>query len=800
MSAFEGNAGATNLTFTVSLNHASDQSIGVGYATQDGTAKTADSDYSAVSGTLTFSAGETAKTVTVHANGDTLSEPDETFTLGLSGATGATIADASGTGTIRDDDPLPQISVNDVSHAEGNTGQVDHTFTVSLSTVSGQPVSAAYATQDGTATIADSDYAQASGTVTVPTGQTSATVTVKANGDTTFEPDESFALKLSAPSAATISDDTGAGTIQNDDPQPQIAVTDVSHAEGASGQTDFDFTVSLANPSSETVSVDYATQEGSATTADSDYAAASGSLSFDPGQTSKTVTVKANGDAKHEPDESFSLRLSNPVHATISDDTGAGTIQNDDGQPQISIADVSKLEGNTGTTDFAFAVSLSNPTTDAVTVDIASADGSATVADGDYQALAPLTLTFSPGTTQVSASVTANADTTFEGDETFTAELSNPGNATIGDTTGVGTIQNDDTQPQISVNDVGVLEGNSGQTDMTFTVSLSNPSAQAVSVGYATADGTATAGSDYVAASGTVSFDPGQTSKSVVVKATGDTQVENNETFTLNLSGPTGATIADGSGLGSIQNDDSKYPRPKAATPISVALVQAYDDCASPNSAHDGTILPAGHLRSPGQDLHEPHVGHAGRKRRDGELRRVGPAAGLHGSGLRRGGRGHRRRPDRRPLRAEPAGCSAVRSAEHGRRCRLRRRAATRHVTADDRPGQRGRRRGRGRPGHRAGLLDPGDHSVSGHPRHEHRRALQPLDHRQHARAGRRDGWRARDLGARPGQGLRRRPGWCRIHARRLGAIRAQGVFVPYGGAPVTGAEYCRDMSEQIHG
>ena len=599
VSAFEGNAGATNLTFTVSLNHASDQSIGVGYATQDGTAKTADSDYSAVSGTLTFSAGETAKTVTVHANGDTLSEADETFTLGLSGATGATIADASGTGTIRDDDPLPQISVNDVSHAEGNTGQVDHTFTVSLSTVSGQPVGAAYATQNGTATIADSDYAQASGTVTVPTGQTSATVTVKANGDTTFEPDESFALKLSAPSAATISDDTGAGTIQNDDPQPQIAVTDVSHAEGASGQTDFDFTVSLANPSSETVSVDYATQEGSATTADSDYAAASGSLSFDPGQTSKTVTVKANGDAKHEPDESFSLRLSNPVHATISDDTGAGTIQNDDGQPQISIADVSKLEGNTGTTDFAFAVSLSNPTTDTVTVDIASADGSATVADGDYQALAPLTLTFSPGTTQVSASVTANADTSFESDETFTAELSNPGNATIGDTTGVGTIQNDDTQPQISVNDVGVLEGNSGQTDMTFTVSLSNPSAQAVSVGYATADGTATAGSDYVAASGTVSFDPGQTSKSVVVEATGDTQVENNETFTLNLSGPTGATIADGSGLGSIQNDDSKYPRPKAATPISVALVQAYDDCTSPNSTHDGTILPAGTCAPP---------------------------------------------------------------------------------------------------------------------------------------------------------------------------------------------------------
>jgi hypothetical protein len=111
--------------------------------------------------------------------------------------------------------------------------------------------------------------------------------------------------------------------------------------------------------------------------------------------------------------------------------------------------------------------------------------------------------------------------------------------------------------PSLSVNDVSRSEGNSGQTTFTFTVSLSSSSSANVSVSYATADGTATAPSDYAAASGTLTVPAGQTSATVAVAVNGDTAVEPDETFSLNLSSPSGATVADGSGVGTILNDDA---------------------------------------------------------------------------------------------------------------------------------------------------------------------------------------------------------------------------------------------------
>src|SRR5205814_1944014 len=138
-------------------------------------------------------------------------------------------------------------------------------------------------------------------------------VTVNVNGDNKFEPDEGFSLKLSGATSATIADDTGAGTIQNDDAQPTLAVDDVSKAEGNSGQTDFTFTVSLTNPSAQAITVDYATQDGTATTAGGDYSPTTGTVSFGAADATKTVTVKVNGDTTFEPDEGFALKLSNPT-------------------------------------------------------------------------------------------------------------------------------------------------------------------------------------------------------------------------------------------------------------------------------------------------------------------------------------------------------------------------------------------------------------------------------------------------------------------------------------------------------
>lgn len=136
---------------------------------------------------------------------------------------------------------------------------------------------------------------------------------------------------------------------------------------------------------------------------------------------------------------------------------------------------------------------------------------------------------------------------TVESDETFFVNLSAATSATIGEDQAVGTIQNDDSArlPSLVIGDASASEGNSGTNTFSFPVTLSASSAQTVTVNFATANGTATAGSDYVAASGTVSFNPGQTSGTVSVTVNGDSTREPNESFVVNLSGAVNATIDD---------------------------------------------------------------------------------------------------------------------------------------------------------------------------------------------------------------------------------------------------------------
>src|SRR5439155_1085583 len=143
--------------------------------------------------------------------------------------------------------------------------------------------------------------------------------------------------------------------------------------------------VSLSHPSADTITVDYTTNDGTATTADGDYLSATDTVTFDPGQTTKTVDVTVNGHNTNEADETFTVDLSNPVHAGIADGSGLGTITNDDQVPDISIDDQSVAEGDAGTSTMTFNVSLSNPSDQTVTVDYTTNDGTATTADADYQ-------------------------------------------------------------------------------------------------------------------------------------------------------------------------------------------------------------------------------------------------------------------------------------------------------------------------------------------------------------------------------------------------------------------------------
>ena len=134
-------------------------------------------------------------------------------------------------------------------------------------------------------------------------------------------------------------------------------------------------------------------------------------------------------------------------------------------------------------------------------------------------------------------------------------------NANIADGTGIVTITDDDAPPGISIGDATVVEGNSGPVAATFTVSLAFASGATVSAQWATANNTALAGSDYTAGSGTVTFTPGQTSQPVVVQVLGDTALEPNETFAVNLTNPVNGTLTDAQGGGTITNDDSARRR-----------------------------------------------------------------------------------------------------------------------------------------------------------------------------------------------------------------------------------------------
>jgi uncharacterized repeat protein (TIGR01451 family) len=230
--------------------------------------------------------------------------------------------------------------------------------------------------------------------------------------------------------------------------------------------------------------------------------------------------------------------------------------------PTLNINDVSHPEGNSGTTTFTFTVSLTAPApAGGVTFDIATADGTATAASGDYVAKSLTGQTIPAGSSTYTFDVLVNGDTTIEPNETFFVNVTNITAAIAGDTQGQGTIVDDDAPPTLSINNVTLPEGNSGTTPFNFTVTLSATPTADVTVQYTITDGTATfADNDFAPGSGQVFFAAGTTTltQTVTVLVIGDTKVEPDETFSVVLSSPVNATITPGGGIGTILNDDVK--------------------------------------------------------------------------------------------------------------------------------------------------------------------------------------------------------------------------------------------------
>lgn len=558
----EGNSGTVNAVFTVSLSAASTTPVTVKYVTADSTAM-AGADYTALPiTTLTFAPGQTSKTGTVVVKGDIIDESNENFKLKLSAPTGATIADASGNCRIEDDD-TSRILVTGATVKEGNAGTVPMVFTLKLSTLNDRVVTvkASTAAAYPNPAMAGVDYTALTGQlVTFPAGTTTQTMTVDVKGDTLDEYDESVRLALSSPTIATLGANTP-GTITDDDLTPSLSVTDATVLEGKSGGVNAALQIKLSAPSAKTVTVQSATANGTAT-AGADYTALPATTwTFAPGQTIKPVNVSVQGDVIDELDETFFVNLTAPVNATIADASGTGTITDDD-TSAISAIGASVTEGNTGTVPMAFTLKLSAPNSREVKVkaQTTNAAASAATAGADYTALAANVVTFAPGETSKTLTVLVNGDVLDEENERVALALTSPINAVLGSNY-AGTIADDDALPKLSIADASIVEGNSGSKLVAVKVSLNVPSGRPVIMKYATADDTATAGSDYTAQSDEAFTIPaGQTFKSILIPVFGDTTVEPTEQFKIVLSQNQVSTLVDGTGVVKITNDDNSAP------------------------------------------------------------------------------------------------------------------------------------------------------------------------------------------------------------------------------------------------
>lgn len=614
-------------------------------------------------------AGQSNTVIRFRLVGDNQDENNETFIArvrnprnpepGNNGNGVSSVANSQGTtgiGVILDDD-APVVTVSDSSVTEGGAGStVTITFRVELSRTSVQPVYLDYFT--GTSNVNDSDqavpfvrgpntvadYVPSGGgvenfdtsrgftrTVIFNPGETLQFVNITVNGDSISEGGadrrETFGVFFAQNNGLSYfpvlrnnlavdavyydeipetvqrgltfanNDSSAQGTIIDDD-NVSVSINDVSIVEGDTGTSIANFTVSLTAggqpaASENTVTVTVQTQSGvrsadnttdGAIQGDDFLTATQTSFTIPAGQTSAVFPVEIQGDNVDERNETFLVNLSNASQgAVIADNQGVGTIIDNDG-PTISINDPVVTEGNTGTTALNFTVSLSAPSPQPVSVNFRTQNGGpqgtvaadSSGANPDFTAIPqqPVqTLTIPAGQTTGTFVVNVNGDTIDEQNEVLTVALSGAVNAApnaFTDPVGVGTINDDDDAPVVSIKDVRVIEGQSA----VFTVSLSNPSAGTITVNLATLPGSArdtapnadfTPNTSAVVTFNGASFNAaGETTRTIAIPTIADTIDEVNETFTLDIQSVTNSdanlgvstSATDSQGLATIVDDD----------------------------------------------------------------------------------------------------------------------------------------------------------------------------------------------------------------------------------------------------
>jgi hypothetical protein len=561
-------------TVTVNRTGASNLGVSVQYATAAASTNpaTPTADYTPISTpqTLTFAPGEMSKTFQVAITNDALGESAENFNVvlsnpqNLSGGAAPTLGgNTPATVTINDDD----VSTYSFAQTLFSVGESDGTATITVNRAGATNLagSIGYSTSNGTAT-SGADYTSASGTLNFAAGQTSKTFTVTILPDTLDEPNETVHLALANGATADLM------IVDDDLPNTSGQFSDTSYrVNEADGSATI--TVQLAQALDVPTTVDYATGDPADTaTAGSDYTSTSGTLTFPAGVTSQTFQIPILNPATPDPedDETVTVKLSNPGTKLLlgSPSTATLTIVDDDPAGALDFKNLSYSASETGGLATVTVERVGGSGGD-VSVDYTTSDGTAT-AGSDYTATSG-TLTWNSGdASDKTFTVPVTWDGRGEGTESINLALSNAVGADLGpNTAAVVNIADDGASgsPRFTASSYSVDES-AGQVTVTVTRSggsLGGP----VSVDYATGDGTAIAGSDYTATSGTLTFGPGEDSKSFTVSIANDSAHEDSETFQATLSNVTGgASIGSPSGATvTIADDDPAPVTPTPPTP-----------------------------------------------------------------------------------------------------------------------------------------------------------------------------------------------------------------------------------------
>lgn len=347
-----------------------------------------------------------------------------------------------------------------------------------------------------------------------------------------------------------------------------ISINDTEIVEGSGVSTTMEFSVVRSGDLSEASTVDWSTLDDTATVAGSDYSAASGQLLFNPGEFEKTISVAVNADTVEESHEQFRVTLSNVTGAFIGNSVAIGRILND--ETTLSIADATVVEGDAGFASHGvFGSGSQRPLYNSRGMDFGP-DGNLYVSSDDDE-----------GIVRFNGETGAPMGLFVRSDELETVkgmEFGPDGRLYV-----------------LSLYTDSILRyGPASQTGI--TVSLSSPSAVPVTVDFSTLDITATAGSDYDAISGTLTFAPGVTSQTILVQTLDDAEIESTEIFSVTLSNASGATIADGVAEGQILDDDANSP-PTADAGSDVTVIDTDDsgseavNLVGTASDPDGTIV-----------------------------------------------------------------------------------------------------------------------------------------------------------------------------------------------------------------